>query len=231
MSENFALNESIDNFYSRDDISTTVEQLMTIIDEKCTKPVNQRNVSAGFTESFMTFISDLWTSGKLADFTIVTANRKFKVHKFVMAAQSKTFAEMFKNQSHISELCIKDLSDGVVEGLLRYLYTGETSDDLDFTELFKLSSKLEIPSLKEICIDKLLYNLQHSNAFDILMLAHAYNCDELKQQAFNEIRQVFSEIKLSDGLMDNPETLHKLIDARKHFESTKKKFGEMSSEH
>lgn len=175
-------------------------------------------------KSFAAAVGNLWESKKFADFTIIVGSETFRVHKFVLALQSAKFAGMFDQQEELSKMNIEGLEVGVVEEFLRYIYTGEIPQTVDFMKLYKLSNKLEVFDLKAHCEKVVLKNLQDSNAYEILKLGHAHGSDELKKQALNAIRKTFPDCDLDDDFMENPESLQELIRAKKYFDTVKEKF-------
>jgi hypothetical protein len=65
----------------------------------------------------------LYKSGKQSDVTILCRGREFKVHSFVLKAQSGHFRRALFMKSDASPLVINDLTPDDMEALLQYMYT------------------------------------------------------------------------------------------------------------
>lgn len=204
--------------------AATVADLMKIIDKKCTPPSKIEEPSREeFVDEFNHRIERMWLTGQLPDFTITVGTKNFRVHKNILAVNSSVFARMFTEDTRPS-MNVEDLSERTVEDVLRYFYTGCISSDIRAVEVFKLSSKLKVPVLKEFSGNLILDEIEESNAYEIFCLGHAYESMKLKSIAFEEIRKIFPEKNLSDDLMQNPDGIKELIEMKRKLESLTKKF-------
>lgn len=108
---------------------------------------------------------------------------------------------------------IEDISADAVHDFLRYLYTGKLPEPNNAMDAFALAAKLEVEELKTICGKIICRNvLNNSNAYKIFMLGHIYAAEKLKLAAFNQIKAMFPDAKLPDRLMQEPESLKKLME-------------------
>jgi hypothetical protein len=206
----------------------SVAVLMKIIDANCSKPpatsqytsalepetAHRENSSSASNEA-------LFSSGKFSDFSIIVNDSKiFKVHKCILAAHSKGFAEMFDQDPDATEMKIEDLSAEAVEFFLYFLYTGKLEDSDDKSlEIFALASKLKVPDLRQWMLKVVVSQLDESNAFKAFSIAHSMGSDELKRAAFEAIQEMFPDWQLPESLMENLEKVRKMIAAKEKFDA------------
>lgn len=215
-------NKVIDAFYEPGKIGSvkTLRELMEIIDAKCGSAPDAAQ-GAGF--------NDLWTTGRHSDFVIIAESRKFRVHKLVLATRSPFFSNMFEKNNKSNEMKIEDLSTKTVEKFLQYIYTGEIAEESDDAlELFAIANKYDVADLKAISMELVLENITDANAYKSLTFGNLYSSEEIKRAAFSKIKTMFPAVKLNDSLMNKPEELKILFDAKHNYESMLKKFQEMN---
>lgn len=198
------------------------QELMQVIDEKCKKP---SDVGKSFAEATIAGFKNLWSSKRLHDFVIIAGEKKFPVHKVVLAIRSPFFLKLFAEDSRSSEMKIHDICPGTVEKYLQFIYTGEISDEAcDAMELFALANKCEAPELKIQSQELVLKNLNQVNAYKALVLGNHYSSEKIKRAAFNTIKNMFPGTVLSDDFMHRPEKLQELIESKRIYEAMLKKF-------
>lgn len=230
----FGKNKSIDAFYEPGCLGSvnSVDELMKIIDLKCKKPIADVEIlvpslNEPFKELLIQGIKDLWMSRRLSDFTIKVGSNEFRVHKFVLAIHSPKFASMLEednDENEVNEMAMKDVNLEAVEDFFRYLYTGEMSIHSDVLEIFAIAAKLGVTTLRNICEKKILDQLQESNAYKIFMLGHAFKSEVLKKAAFEKIRILLSDFKVSDEMIQNPESIKEMLDTKSKYDLMKTKF-------
>jgi hypothetical protein len=194
----------------------SLQDLMKEIDEKCEKPVKdpaKGTLNDDFDEYKNKVFTDLWKTGKFSDFVIIAEGPKeFAVHRSVLGTRSSGFAEMFENNFDQKELKIENLAAESVEQFLRFIYTGELSEKFNTKEVFALAAKFKIEALKSYCEEIILQELDPSNAFKVFNLGQRYSSDEMKRQAFEEIKKMFPLIDLHENLINMPEEMKKVED-------------------
>lgn len=221
----FGGNSNIDAFYAPGTSGSfaTLKDLMAFIDKKCSKPTE----SACFKDKMLLGFKEMWSTGRLSDFTIIVGTKQFNVHKNVLSIHSAVFATMFlskKNETPPNDMNIQDLSVGAVEHFLRYLYTGELPDSTHAMDAFALAARMDVPEVKLACEGLLLKVLDQSNAYQMFILGNNYSSDKIKRSAFSEIKLMFPEASLPDDLMQQPERLKELIDGKRSYEAMIQKF-------
>lgn len=168
----------------------------------------------------------LWESGDLSDFTIKADGKEFKVHKNLLAANSIVFRQMFTHKMRETvdnEMTITDFAARVVQQFLVFIYTVELpKTDEDVVDLFAISAKYSVDELRNYCESKIRLNLNDDNASAVLSMANLYDRRELKKAAFANIKAFIEKIlggsKVDDELMDKPQELNAIIEARKNLE-------------
>jgi Leucine-rich repeat (LRR) protein len=216
----FRNNTNINAFYDPENSGSvaSLEELIGIIVTKCEQQI-EKNPRSKFMDEFMRGFENLWISGRLSDFVIKVGSKEFPVHRNVLSVQSSVFAEIFEKDEQTKEMIIQDLSAEVVEDFLRFLYTGELSDDVNAMDLFAISAKLNVEHLQTIYVDMMIESLVQTNAEKFFDLAHKYKSEKLKMSAFEEIRKIFPDKKLPDSLMNDPEKVKKLLEAKRNLDS------------
>jgi hypothetical protein len=96
-------------------------------------------------------------------------------------------------------------------------------------ELFAIASKCDVNELKTIAEEKILRNIEPTNALEVFNLAHLYDSQTLKNEVFNEIKEMFPEVPLNKSLMEQPESLKKLIELKRSMEEVLQEFTNNSS--
>jgi Leucine-rich repeat (LRR) protein len=154
---------------------------------------------------------------ELKDFTIKTEFEEFKAHKFVLAANSPTFADILKTNVYAECLNLVDVSTKVFRVILDFMYSNELpqSEGVNFIELFYACERLKIEKLKNYAVDKLSDQINSENALEILTLSNKFGYNDLRQKSFEEIKKFFDDEEVNDDLVTEPETLQKLIDIKK----------------
>jgi hypothetical protein len=214
---NFRYNKAIDAYHENfpndeypqcSEYRCSIKVLMKEIDEKCEKPI-ELPMDEGFNQFKNDFIGKLWETGVYSDFSIVAdGTKEFHVHKSVLGIQSSVFAEIFNNNK--KELKIESLAVESVEELLRFIYTGETSDEFNVYEVFALAAKFKIEKLKSGCEKMILHKIAQSEAFKVFNLGNRYSSIDLKRGAFEVIKKMFPSIKLPESWIDQPKEINKL---------------------
>lgn len=169
----------------------------------------------------------LWETGDLSDFTIKVDEKEFKVHKNLLAANSVVFRQMFTHQMKEtvdSEMTISDFTAKVVEEFLLFIYMVELpKTDEDVVDLFAISAKYALDELRKYSEAKIRLNLNNENATAVLSLANLYDRQDLKKEAFAIIKafieKMFDGLKVDDELIDKPQELAAIIEARKNLEN------------
>jgi hypothetical protein len=230
----FRMNPKVNVYHSRpfDDV-TSVSELIEIIDEqlstKCLVSRKVRGSMPVIQQKALSIFENLWKYKTCSDFTVIVNKSTFRVHKCVLAVQSKVFAELFDKEPNADKLEIKYLAPEALEAFLEYLYLGKYLTFGDkFFQLLALASRFKVSSLKELMMDSVPSQLTDRNALQVFSLAHSLESIELKRIAFERIQQMMPGISLSDFLFDDLALLTELVEAKQKFVAVLQKVQEKS---
>lgn len=108
----------------------------------------------------------LWTKRAFTDATVICGQKRFPVHRCVLASVSPFFAKAFLSELREgveASVTIKDATPAAVEALLQYLYTQSLSEVVDVADLLPLAHRFECAGLVEKCADQMLNDLAEEN--------------------------------------------------------------------
>jgi hypothetical protein len=104
----------------------------------------------------------------------------------------------------------------IFEKLLDFIYNeAAPEDDVELTGIYAAAGELNIVDLKNITADKLMNTIDDKNAMKILKLSNKYGNEELRIKAFEKIKKILSEYKMSIEFSKNPEKIEKLLDIKR----------------
>ncbi|KAL6953827.1 hypothetical protein U1Q18_046957 [Sarracenia purpurea var. burkii] len=143
-------------------------------------------------------------NGKFADVTILVNGTEYPVHKTILAARSAVFSAMFEQhgmqESEKNRIDVTDISQNVMEEMLRYIYTGNVGNlDELADDLFEAADKYDLGELKALCENFLNNDLSIDNAASTLALADLHRAYELKSKTMDYIVTKFSKVKRTEG--------------------------------
>jgi len=125
------------------------------------------------------------------------------------------FSHKDVQENEENQMEIVDFSADAVREFLCFIYTKAAPENAaNAMELYALAAKYEVPCLLSIAGDLVLNNINKENAYDVLVLGNMHNSDDLKEEAFNEIKKLFRDVKLLESLTDRPDDLKLLIDSQ-----------------
>jgi BTB/POZ domain len=224
----FSNNTNIDAFYSPgyEGSVESIQKLMDIIDEKC-----KDNEQEEFMNIFTVGLKDLWASKEFSDFKIVsggsTESKEFAVHKSVLAAHSGKFAAIIREDTNTGKLWIKDFDASTVEGMLCFMYTGETQEKSNAMDLHAIAHKYEVKLLKQRTEKIIMREINEVNVIEIFGFARLHDSTEMKGAAFSAIKRMFPDVKLQESLIEKPEAIKKLVNVRRKLLDAKVEYQKM----
>ncbi|CAF0733347.1 unnamed protein product [Adineta steineri] len=128
------------------------------------------------------------------DLKIEIGSHTFNTHRHILILRSDYFKTLFESQfndcSNNQLKLSEDININAFDVLIKYLYTNRIEqilhDELSLIELFKLSDRFLIDSLKRQCLIELLKNhVNKDNVFSYLNLLDTYDgCNELREKCF-----------------------------------------------
>lgn len=159
----------------------------------------------------------------LKDLTIKVSYMDFKVHKFVVMARCPKIADLILSNPKLNEVKLNDISIEIFEHILKFIYTDEAPNDPKIArKVFLAASYLKMQKLMDITknsAEECLMDEMKDKSLDFLMehfeMAIKNKSDNLKRKTFEEMHKFFPGKKLKRELLDEPEKLRKLIEAKK----------------
>ncbi|GFY77202.1 hypothetical protein TNIN_496171 [Trichonephila inaurata madagascariensis] len=127
-----------------------------------------------------TDLMHLFENASLADVELKCESFTIPVHKFILAARSPVFSEMFKNEmteSRKKTVDITDIGFSVLRTMLVYIYTGRINDLTmsNAQDLLYAAHKYQLTSLKNICSEYLKNNMNDQNVLKLLEFGNCFD--------------------------------------------------------
>jgi len=152
-------------------------------------------------------LGNLLSSRLLSDVVIEVSGEEIEAHSAILAARSSVFATMFSapmRESLEGRVVIEDLDMISVKELLRFLYTGEVSEEAlsgnDTTiGLLKAAHRFEVISLVGRCTQALKATLNFETVSDRLQLADMMGCTAFKARCLEFMWQHIIEVQETAG--------------------------------
>lgn len=152
----------------------------------------------------------LWDSGELSDFIIKCGAKEFKVHKFILAANSVFFLKMFGHEvveTREGMMTITDFNEITVEEFLLFLYIHKTPSIKNLPDLFGIASKYDVKELRNYCEVQICRNINDDNATDLLRVAQLYDSSKIMEKAFFQVASMLKKANQeSNSKEDHQET-------------------------
>lgn len=194
--------------------ATSPANLMELIDSNFKKPLEDEDNSE---RRLLVEFRKLWPLQSTSfDFVVIADSEEFHVHERVLSIRSPVFAAMLTNdmqEKSEMKMTIQEFTAPAVRNFLRHLYTGEAPDVMNTMEVFELAVKYDVPHLKQICEELMIFNINHSNAYEVFSLGQLYNSEDIKASAFTEIKLMYPHKTLPIDLMEKPSHLKQLVEA------------------
>lgn len=150
-----------------------------------------RTISSIKEEASPINLKNIFNSEKFSDFTIITQNNQFKVHKIFLATASPVFDSMLTvNMIENAEnsVTILDIPSILIQEMLRFIYTAKVNNIKSIAaKLLPIAEKYQIEELKKLCEQELDKSLNDNNAWDLLILGDRYHGELLKKKALQYI--------------------------------------------
>ncbi|XP_046454671.1 uncharacterized protein LOC124202376 [Daphnia pulex] len=157
------------------------------------------------------------TMGKLADMfrnqTLCDVQFNFiggqsvGAHVAILSAGSPVFAAMFQStfmESLTRQVMITDIEVDVFKQLLVYMYTGSIPEleEENVTLLFVAADKYGIETLKEVCADDLLEQLETENVIKMLVWSHFHSVAKVFEGAMEILVDNYCELCFQPEWLD-----------------------------
>ncbi len=149
-------------------------------------------------EQLVAGLADLWQEGLLCDVTLQVEEKKFPVHKAVLAAASTFWKAMFTGgfkESSDKIVQVQDISSRAIEEILSCIYTNELNiTDENIIEIFSAAHLTQMAGIQDQCKDWMSENIEPSTCFDYLLFAQKYEMKELQKVIDSFFLENFAEV-------------------------------------
>ena len=124
----------------------------------------------------------LLVDGILSDVVLLVGDRKFPVHRAILAAKSPVFRAMFTSdmkEAVAEEILIEDMEPDLMEGLLRCVYTDQVPVECGCDMLIAFD-RFGLTNLLDRCQDSVTITVE--NALEMFAVAEEWNAKSLKMR-------------------------------------------------
>lgn len=155
----------------------------------------------------MRSFKQLRDEGHLIDFTIIAEDKKFKVHKIILAASSAYFRALFlhpdSKEMKESEVRLEDISCNAIESILNYCYTLELHLDPDnVREIILAANRLQVTVIQRMAVEFLSNSMESSNCLGIYSLAKHLGIIDLKDSSLQFCLDNFREVIQNEEFLE-----------------------------
>jgi len=121
-------------------------------------------------EDFVAKMRSISSFESFSDFTVISGNTRFPCHRVILAATSKYFEALFRNEPSKKETEMEEPPE-VVLAMLHFMYKGLIPEDIDVKamDLILMSDKYDLDLLTKACEMSLVDNLSPENAVETLI--------------------------------------------------------------
>ncbi|XP_003425073.1 speckle-type POZ protein B isoform X1 [Nasonia vitripennis] len=129
--------------------------------------------------------AELLYSGKFSDLTLDLGEKKFKVHKSILATRSPVFSAMFEHEmleNKENVVKITDVEPDIMSEILLFIYANKVNSIKELTAgIFAAADKYQLEALRLMCEDVFLEKLSLDNLTEILKIVNKYEtCPRLR---------------------------------------------------
>ena len=202
------LNEKFDDIFDASK-NKNFEEFLTKILKK-----SQQN---GLVEDFKAFIHN----NDFKDFSLTINDVEIDVHRFLLEARSPVLGELIRNNPDVNSLNLDhQISAENFKFVINFLYEDKMPpDDANMLEIFEAAGIWQLRNLMNYSGMKLMDSLSPEEALEIFILNDKFIVDdELKNSAFEKIKNSFPGINLNETLLHDSDKLRKLMAAKRKFD-------------
>ena len=150
-------------------------------------------------------LSALYINQTLCDINFLLKNDKsVGGHKHILAARSPVFAAMFQDgiqEAKTGQVAITDIELDTFKVMLYFIYSSKLGSPLTEDKaklLIVAANKYAIEDLKNICLSFLLPQIRIDNVIHLLVWAHNYSVDKMKEATLEFVAVNFEKMCLTE---------------------------------
>eukprot|EP00415_Alexandrium_ostenfeldii_P000993 UN0993 len=150
-------------------------------------------------------LKSLWVHRRFHDVVIECEERKFEVHRAVLAETSPVFKAMLASgmqEDWKRVVHIDGHPSPALEAMLQYIYTGDLPDSYDSVAVLVLADKYELPGLAQDCVAALLKSMCADNALTVMRTVRPYSDRMHVQPLWAGMRSVLRAFLAEDKVLD-----------------------------
>lgn len=211
----FNKNDGIDAFY--DSVSNTGVSLEELKEKiKAAQPPPDYPVYIRINKDLLSDMNNFIRIEKYKDFTISVGDEDFKVHKFILASRSTILADMIYNNPSAVTLKLADMKKEIFKDVLNYIYHDKLMDiNTNAFEIFSAACRFGLEKLKIHAIRNMTAQITPDNALEMLFYGNGFKNEKLTKKAFEEIKKMIPGRQISEELIDKPEKVKLILNAKK----------------
>ncbi|XP_008217320.1 speckle-type POZ protein B-like [Nasonia vitripennis] len=153
---------------------------------------------------------ELLSSAKFSDITIVVVDKKFSVHRNILACRSPVFSAMFEHEMLEKRKNVVEISDvepEVMAEVLRFIYADKVNNiEKLAVDLLIAADKYQLEALRLMCEEVLVKKLNIDNVVEILKIVDLYaSCSRLRGALLKFLtanRQKVADVKNFDKIFE-----------------------------
>ena len=145
---------------------------------------------------------------EFSDVEIHCNGKVFSCHQSILAARSSVLRAMLQaemREAQTKRIVIQDSTPEIVGEMLRFIYTGDISDEKlseMVTDLLRVADMYELDFLRKICDANLCSSLKVENSIELLVLGDMHHAPKLKKKALELVAMSMKKIVDTDVYKD-----------------------------
>ena len=145
---------------------------------------------------------------EFSDVEIHCNGKVFSCHQSILAARSSVLRAMLQaemREAQTKRIVIQDSTPEIVGEILRFIYTGDISDEKlseMVTDLLRVADMYELDFLRKMCEANLCSTLKVENSIELLVLGDMYHTPKLKKRALELVAMNMKKIVDTDVYKD-----------------------------
>lgn len=153
--------------------------------------------------------------GQPQQLTISVQGRGFKVDRQKMAVHSSPIAKLLEENDEADTLELSDITVKAFKIVIEFIQTETVSwASVNPREVLSAARKLEMEPLQKLAEKEIFLHVTSNNAMKYLIYGNHNKLDAVKKKAFGFIRKRFPENDLPDRLINEPNRVVDLINAK-----------------